>query len=150
MPGSFSMEAFGSKLREFWRERRDLEGRADCENGVVGEVIPAAVLALPFACGGNDVDNWGESEPLPAGVGGFFCADNEMYVSMHRANSIKLVTRYIDNQYVHTNDCVLIFAGVIQIKQLSCAKSKGHALIIFTELVVDLGCNECSQFAFRE
>ena len=47
----------GSKANEFCRDNNDLEGRADCENGVVGDVRPAAVLALPLAFGGKDVDS---------------------------------------------------------------------------------------------
>jgi hypothetical protein len=59
-------------------DSRDLEGSVDCEKGVVGEVRPAAVLALPFALGGNEVESWGEAGFVAAGVVGFFMAEMEM------------------------------------------------------------------------
>lgn len=45
----------GSKVEESCRERSDLEGRVDWENGVVGDVMLADVLATPFAPVENDV-----------------------------------------------------------------------------------------------
>jgi hypothetical protein len=47
----------GSNAMESCLDSSDLDGRVDCEKGVVGEVRPAAVLALPFACEGNDVES---------------------------------------------------------------------------------------------
>ena len=37
----------GSKLVVLTRDKSDLEGRADCENGVVGEARLAEVLVAP-------------------------------------------------------------------------------------------------------
>jgi hypothetical protein len=63
---------------EFWRESRDLDGSVDWENGVVGEVRPAAVLALPLAFEGKWVESWGEVGVMPAGVIGFLVAERAM------------------------------------------------------------------------
>lgn len=75
----------GSKASEFCRESNDFEGRADCENGVVGDVRPAAVLALPFAFADKTVDSCGEVGLLTAGVAALLMAERAMYVSTHRA-----------------------------------------------------------------
>jgi hypothetical protein len=45
----------GSNEDESSRERSDLEGSADCEKGVIGEVRLADVLAAPAAFAEKDV-----------------------------------------------------------------------------------------------
>lgn len=68
------------------RESSDFDGKADCENGVMGDVSPAAVLAPPAAFRSNDVVSWGGAWlALLIGVGGLCKADNAMYVSRHFA-----------------------------------------------------------------
>ena len=71
---------------EFCRERRLLEGRADCENGVVGDDNPAAVLEPPFMFG-NEVDSGGSDAELVSTAELFLEADRVMYVSTHRATT---------------------------------------------------------------
>jgi hypothetical protein len=62
-----------------------LDGRADCEKGVVGEVSPAAVLALPLAFEGKDVESCGEVGLITVGIRALFIAESAIYVSTHRA-----------------------------------------------------------------
>ena len=45
----------GSTVVKSWRESSDREGSIDCEKGVVGELRPAEVLALPFMFVGKAV-----------------------------------------------------------------------------------------------
>ena len=61
----------GSNPEESVRESSDFEGKVDCENGVVGDVNPADVLAPPFAFDGKAVVSWGNGWfAVLAGVGG--------------------------------------------------------------------------------
>jgi len=63
-----------------------LEGRVDWENGVVGDVMLADVLATPFALVENDVVSWGGGWfAVLAGVGGLCIAERAIYVSRHFA-----------------------------------------------------------------
>jgi len=39
---------------------------------------------------------------------------------------------------------------VVETEELACAEGKDHGLIVLLELVVDLGCDECCQFAVGE
>lgn len=56
-----------------------MDGRVDCENGVVGEVKLAAVLALPFAFAGKAVISCGGGWlAVLAGAGGLCIADRAM------------------------------------------------------------------------
>jgi hypothetical protein len=76
----------GSNVDESSLERSDFEGRADCENGVIGEARLAAVLAAPAAVEGNDVLSCGGAWfALLTGVGGLCMTDSAMYVSKHFA-----------------------------------------------------------------
>jgi len=71
--------AEGLKVEESCRESRDFEGSADCEKGVVGEVMDAAALAAPLVVGGKAVVSWGGCWfTVLAGVGGLCIADSEM------------------------------------------------------------------------
>ena len=55
MPALLPRGTVGSNVDESCRERRDLDGKADCEKGVMGEVRLAAVLAPPIAPPEKDV-----------------------------------------------------------------------------------------------
>lgn len=70
---------------EFCLESKDLDGRADWENGVVGEVRAAAVLALPLAFEGKDVASWGDDSFKTGVAAGCLLAERAMYVSTHLA-----------------------------------------------------------------
>lgn len=81
----------GSKVFESCRERRDFEGKADCENGVMGDVMPADVLAPPAAFPEKDVISWGgDWLDLLTGVGGLCMAERAMYVSRHLATQARI------------------------------------------------------------
>lgn len=82
----------GSKVLESCRERRDLEGKADCEKGVIGEVRLADVLAPPAAAPEKDVINCGgDWFGLLRGVEGLCMADRAIYVSRHFAAEDQLL-----------------------------------------------------------
>jgi len=51
---------------------------------------------------------------------------------------------------VRTNDGVLIFAGLIEVEELAGTESKGHALVVVTELIVNFGSHQSSQLALRK
>ena len=83
----------GSNVEESALERSDLDGSADCENGVIGDAKLAEVLAPPAALPENDVLSWGGAWlALLTGVGGLCMTDSAMYVSKHFAEK-KQVSR---------------------------------------------------------
>jgi hypothetical protein len=68
------------------RESSDLDGSADCEKGVIGDVKLADVLAAPAKFVGKDVLSCGGAcAALLTGVGGLCMAEMAMYVSKHFA-----------------------------------------------------------------
>ena len=74
------------------RDNSDLEGKVDCEKGVVGDVSAGAVLAEPLELLGKAVRN--RDVPfLLAKVSGSSLRDvlSEMYVSMHLAGAISVM-----------------------------------------------------------
>ena len=61
------------------RERRDFDGNADWEKGVVGELKPADVLAPALGWLGKEVLSRGEDwSALPAMAGWFWAAERVM------------------------------------------------------------------------
>ena len=69
----------GSNVDESSRERSDLEGSADCEKGVIGEVRLAEVLVAPAEFTGKDVLNCrGAWFALLTGVAGLCMAERAM------------------------------------------------------------------------
>lgn len=79
------------------RESSDLDGSADCENGVIGEAKLAEVLAAPAELPGNDVLSCrGAWLALLTGVGGLCIADMAMYVSTHFAETSKLAAKVLE------------------------------------------------------
>ena len=84
-PGVVGWKAFESSS-----ERRDLDGRADCEKGVIGEARLAEVLAAPVAPPNDVLSCGGAWFVLLTGTGGLCRADMAMYVSTHFAVESKL------------------------------------------------------------
>lgn len=68
--------AFGSSSRD----KRDFDGRADCENGVIGEARLADVFVAPFEEGKAVLRDNGASP-----TDGRRLADSEIKVSIHLA-----------------------------------------------------------------
>lgn len=64
-----------------WRESKDLEGRADLENGVIGEVRLADVLVAPSPDPEKEVFKLAAGSP----AAGRWAADREIKVSTHLA-----------------------------------------------------------------
>lgn len=85
LPSTF--ECDGSKADEpVWRDKSDLDGKADCEKGVVGDVKLAEVLDAPLVVEGKAVVSCGGAcAATLAEVAGLFLADSSMYVSTHFA-----------------------------------------------------------------
>lgn len=69
-----------SALGSSSRDRSDFEGRADCENGVIGEARLADVFVAPFEEGKAVLRDNGASP-----TDGRRLADSEMNVSIHLA-----------------------------------------------------------------
>jgi hypothetical protein len=69
-----------SALGSSSRDRRDFEGRADCENGVIGEARLADVFVASFEEGKAVLRDNGTSP-----TDGRRLADSEMNVSIHLA-----------------------------------------------------------------
>jgi hypothetical protein len=69
-----------SALGSSSRDKRDFDGRADCENGVIGEARLADVFVAPFEEGKAVLRDNGASP-----TDGRRLADSEMNVSIHLA-----------------------------------------------------------------
>jgi hypothetical protein len=65
------------------RERRDFDGKADLEKGVMGDVRLADVLVAPSPDAENEVFRLAAGSP----TAGFWAADREMKVSTHFAKN---------------------------------------------------------------
>lgn len=94
----------GSKAFESSRERRDLDGRADCEKGVIGEARLAEVLAAPVAPPNDVLSCGGAWFVLLTGTGGLCRADMAMYVSTHFAVESKSAVEALVLQIVRFVD----------------------------------------------
>lgn len=69
----------GSNVEESCRESRDLDGSVDCEKGVVGDIMLAAVLDPPLELAGKCVMSCGGGWLVVlAGVGGLCMAESAM------------------------------------------------------------------------
>lgn len=51
---------------------------------------------------------------------------------------------------IRTNNSLLKFATVVKVEQFPSAQCKNHALMVFLEVVVDLGGDQSGKFAFGE
>lgn len=151
---------FGSKVDESCRDSKDFEGSVDCENGVVGDVRPAEVLAPPFAFEGNAVISWGRGWfAVLAGVGGLCMAERAMYVSTHFARlssrqlclrSKKRFAKLQGEEKQHTDYCILKFSGILKVEEFSGPQREHHALVVVLQLIVDFGSHKRSELALGE
>lgn len=49
-----------------------------------------------------------------------------------------------------THDGLLELGGLVNIEELACTQRKDHALIVFLQLIVDLGRDQCCQLSLRK
>lgn len=94
------------------RDKSDFEGRADCENGVIGEAKLADVFVAPFEEGNAVLRDNGASPTDERRL-----ADSEMNVSIHLA-TLELETCKVKMRVgCPTNNCLLELATLIQVQQ---------------------------------
>lgn len=51
---------------------------------------------------------------------------------------------------IRTQDRVFVLCWVVEVEELSCTKCKHHTLVVFLELIVDLGGHESGELTSRE